>query len=379
MAKGRGGGSSGSGSGSIHDSWSAPGTIKAAMAFEIIYFVVILGEFIIICRRLRLVPPGRYTRAPYILLAIVAGALALSYLVSAIVTRISSYELGIPDHDYPIETMRGLNTFDWFLKNIDASFRPAVCLWLIHLRVNLAGKAEGSTSTPWMEHLWKRIVDWSLVAINFIIDTCWMGIIADGYIFYTSNYLVPANFFYYTRSWRELNLADLSIELILTLNVIVSLIGLGVSQKKKKFNDAISTRLLAIVLPFLIIGFLETLIIPIHWQTTAHTIPGLVGTFHLDSYLPIFLGTPTEFFPTELAGIIISGLCRVGIIGGLLSTMTIPNTTWSPAIPSDSVEAPGSMSQKPSQSLHQPSWQMAPFAQGRYPQYQPPQYPPPTR
>lgn len=79
LAKGQGGRR---GSSFIDDNWHVPGTIKATMAFQIIFFILILGEFITIVRQLRFVPPGRYTRALRISpLAVVAGTLEASCLV----------------------------------------------------------------------------------------------------------------------------------------------------------------------------------------------------------------------------------------------------------------------------------------------------------
>ncbi|CCA73928.1 hypothetical protein PIIN_07881 [Serendipita indica DSM 11827] len=353
-AKGRGGGGGG---GSIDDNWDAPVTIKVAMAFEIIYFIILLGAFITIWRRLHLVPPGRYTRAPYVLLTI-----ALAYLLSAIYTRINDGGGSISTYyDGPDRGLHGLNAFNWFVVNIDTAFRPAVCLWLVHLRGNLARKVQNAPQ-PWVSQFWKRILDWSLVAITYLLETWSMGVTAHAYAQDDSGQMNSDRFWAYIDMNRGLRFTILTFILLLAIDIIVSFIALKVVQKRMNFIDPITTRLLVAVLPFVAIYFIQSLVVTVYPEGRSMTLE--------------------EFYGLELAGVILSGLCRVGIICGLLSTMTIPDAVWAPgqAIPN---KEDISMSQQPQQPFYQPSWQIPHTmpAPGQYPQpgqYQPPQNPPPT-
>ncbi|CAG7847275.1 SubName: Full=Uncharacterized protein {ECO:0000313/EMBL:CCA69422.1} [Serendipita indica DSM 11827] len=359
MAKGRGGGGGGSGSISIDDNWNVPGTVKATMAFQIIFFILILTEFIAIVRRLRFVPSGRYTRAPYILLAIVTSILSLAYLLWAIYTRISTGGSSVPD-----TALHGLGAFLNSLLTIDNAFRPAVCLWLVHLRSNLARTTQGKTTKPWISQFWKRIVDWSLVTILFLIGISLMAVIANEWALIDSHQLNSDGYRAYFSVRRGLYFTSVAFGVLLAIDIMVSFITLKVSQKRMNFIDPISTRLLVAVFPFVFLDFLEYLVFAIYPET--HTVYG----YDINAF--------------NLADTIISGVCRAGIIWGLLSTMTISNVLWTPGAPP--VFGTGYMPMQPQklqQSFYQPPWQNSPSmsAPGQYPhmsQHQPPQNPPPT-
>ncbi|CCA69423.1 hypothetical protein PIIN_03323 [Serendipita indica DSM 11827] len=355
MAKGRGGRGGG---GSIDDNWDVPGAVKATMAFQIIFFIFILSEFITIIRRMRFVPPGRYTRAPYILLAVVAGPLAFAYLLWAIYTRISTGGSSVP-----YTALHGLSSFTSFLLTIDIAFRPAVCLWLVHLRSNLARTTQGKATKPWISQFWKRIVDWSLVTILFLIGISLIAVTANGWALSDAGQLSTAGMRAYLSVRRGLGFTIVAFSLLLSIDITISFITLKVSQKGMNFIDPVSTRLLVAVLPFVLIDLLETLVVTIYPET------------HM----------PYEYnvLALNLADVIINGVCRVGIIWGLLSTMTIPNVLWTPGVlPGKVGEYIPQQPQQPQQSFYQPPWQNSPSmpAPGQYPhpgQYSPPQNSPP--
>ncbi|CCA76128.1 hypothetical protein PIIN_10128 [Serendipita indica DSM 11827] len=314
MAKGRGGGGGGA-SGSIDDGWDVPGIVKAAMAFRIIWSVVIFGLFLTILRRLRSVPPGRYTRAPYILLSIVAGTLSISYLLSAILFRMSTGESNAP---FPV--IRRLGSFNSFLSNVDIAFEPAVSLWLVHLRGRLTNTAEAKSVNPWVSQHWKRIVDWSLVAITFTIGISTIAISENAWALYEAHRLDSNQLIDRLLVNRNLNLTVIALGLFLAIDIAISFISLKISQKRVHFIDPLTTRLLRVVLPFVVIGFIQSLVITI--LPNVHTL------------------YETEFNVFNLVITIIDGICRIVIIGGLLSTMVIPNVLWIPGATTSAVPLP---------------------------------------
>lgn len=150
---------------------------------------------------------------------------------------------------------------------------------------------------------------------------------------------------------------------LLMIDVAISFITLKVLQKGMKFIDPISSRLLVAVLPFVLINLIASLVIALY--------PERHSLYHY------------SLFTLNLANVIINGVCRVGIIWGLLSTMTIPNVLWTPGVlPGKVGEYIPQQPQQPQQSFYQPPWQNSPSmpAPGQYPhpgQYSPPQNSPP--
>lgn len=334
MAKGRGGG--GGGSGAIDDGWDAPGEVKASLAFQIIWCIVTLFLFVAILLRLRFVPSGRYTRAPYILLSIIAGTLSIAYLFSAILTRIPGSSTNVS-----FSALHGLDATSSILWDIDYAFGPAVCLWLVHLRGRLTSKNQGKAAKPWVSHFWKRIIDWSLVAITFTIAVSMTAILTNAWIMYRERRLQTMQLIDYLLLGRKLNFAAAAFNMFLAVNVVVSFISLKVSQKKANFVDPITTRLLVAVMPFVIIGFVKSMVITVYPER--HPL------------------TESTVYGFNLAFLIIDGLCKVGVIGGLLSTMTISNALW---VSGGAVgEGAGYVPQQSQHSIPQPptaQWQGSP-------------------
>lgn len=301
------------GGGSIDDGWHVPGAVKAVMAFQIIWSVIIFGLFVVILRRLCFVPPGRYTRAPYILLSIVAGTLSLSYLLSAILRRTSRAESNVS-----LTLLHNLGLIVNFLWNIAFAFEPAVCLWLIHLRGKLTTTTEGKSVNPWVSQLWKRIVDWLLVALTFIISIVLIAILA---ILWTQLDQGRRNSGQTMDLHHVLGITTTALGPVLTVDIILSFICLKVSQRRVQFADPVTTRLVVVVLPFVTIGLIEFLVNTILPYTYA-------------------LRKEADFNLFNLLIAIIDGVCRVGIIGGLLSTMTIPNAFCVPGTTTSALALP---------------------------------------
>ncbi|CCA69421.1 hypothetical protein PIIN_03321 [Serendipita indica DSM 11827] len=263
----------------------------------------------------------------------------------------------------PYTTLHNLASVVNFLLPIDWAFRPGVCLWLVHLRGNLSRITQSKTTKPWISQFWKRIVDWSLVVIVFLVGISQMAVLANKWVLLDRHQLTPTEYRTYLNVDRGLKFTSVAFGVLLEMNVIVSFIGLKVSQKRMNFVDPIATRLLVAVLPFVLLDLLEYLVFPIYAET-----------HKVNDYDPNSL---------TLADTIISGVVRVGIIWGLLSTMTIPNVVWGPGVAAAGLGYMPQRPQPPQQAFYQPMWQHSPSIPppGQRPhsvQYQSPQNPPPT-
>ncbi|CCA76120.1 hypothetical protein PIIN_10120 [Serendipita indica DSM 11827] len=283
--------------------WYAPPEIQAGTVFEFIWSVVLFGLFVTILRRLHLVPPGRYARAPYILLSIVAGASSISHLVSGVLFVATRVE-----HGLQFNVMHGLSAFGICLAHIDLAFGPAVCLWLIHLRGSLAPTVEAKPLHLWVSQSWKRILDWLLVAVTFILAISMTVIINIVWMEYGAGHLRGDQVTHFLIVNRNLNFAVVAFGLLLSIDIAVSLISLKVTQRRVHFIDPLTTRLVVAVLPFVVLRFIESLVL----------------TIYPESYAMRY----TDYDVLILLTIILGGLCTVGFIGGVASTMTIPNVLW---------------------------------------------------
>ena len=137
-------------------------------------------------------------------------------------------------------TLHNLSSFFNFLFDIDIAFRPGVCLWLIHLRGNLARVTQAKTSKPWVSQFWKRIVDWSLVAMVFLFAISNMAVTANLYTLDSANLLSYSGYRNYLNVRRGLAFTVLAFALLQMINITVSLFALRASQKSMNFIDPVS-------------------------------------------------------------------------------------------------------------------------------------------
>ncbi|CCA76121.1 hypothetical protein PIIN_10121 [Serendipita indica DSM 11827] len=206
------------------------------------------------------------------------------------------------------------------LSYIDLVFEPAVCLWLIHLRGRVTTTIEGKSAKPWISHYWKRIVDWSLVATIFILSISKTAIITNAWMGFETHRIDYSQFTHYLLVDRRLNLAVIAFSLLLSIDSAISLIALKVTQRRAYFIDAITTRLVVAVLPFVVLRFIESLIFTIY--PTTYRIP------YIDPSVRILVTT------------ILGGIFSIGVISGLASTMIIPHVLWAPGATTSTTALP---------------------------------------
>ena len=144
--KSRGGGGGG---GSVVDDWDAPPLVKAEMAFEIIWFCIILYLISTLIKVMRNVPSRE--RQPYILLLVSAIFFAIALIMHAVAIR----------------------TGDDFLASTNVAFKSTIRplyqqaavlftmagLWVFSKRSKLIMYGKGAGGIPYAGQTWKFVVD----------------------------------------------------------------------------------------------------------------------------------------------------------------------------------------------------------------------------
>jgi hypothetical protein len=131
------------------------------MAFQIVWFTFSLIQLSYIFKNLKGIP-SMAARGPYIMLAFLTLCLGVYSLLDAILTRLGGLTL---------LNGNALNSAAVIFLNFDVAFKPAVVLYLIHVRGDVLRAVKGNTTSPLSTQIWKRILDWVLAALAFIMFT----------------------------------------------------------------------------------------------------------------------------------------------------------------------------------------------------------------
>ena len=175
---------------------------------------------------LKKIPSGP-ARGPYILLAIVTFVLSVYYLLAGIWTRV--YE----DLQFIVQAQfsNGIRVLYAFA----LAFQPGVVLYLAHQRGALLRASR--EITPFPSQIWKKIADWVLVAITFLIS---IASVLNSAFYYNARYngsLQTSED--YVQANRGLSHAIVAISILLAINVVVSVIVLFVQGKQARWNDQV--------------------------------------------------------------------------------------------------------------------------------------------
>lgn len=202
------------------------------MAFEIIWTITSIIQLVYILKNLKVIPSA-IARGPYIMLAGITLTVTLYHGLYSILVRV--YNTSQMEANAMVATVQ----FFWV---VDTAFRPAVVLYLVHQRGNVLQAIENYTRIPLSTQLWKRILDWVLVALAFVAYIGWMGTITTYRTIYnnpgTESHDQGGGIF---RAALGLAQAGLGLTVLLCINVVASLIIQSVKGDSPTMRDLVST------------------------------------------------------------------------------------------------------------------------------------------
>ncbi|KAG8825422.1 hypothetical protein FRC17_008662 [Serendipita sp. 399] len=292
-----GGGSSGSSSG-IRDSWNAPPLVKAIFAFQVIWFILLLSESLMILTRLKLISKSaRSSKAPYVLAALVALVTSLFYLFAGIRLRTSYSSLPSTSN---LRTSLNLSTVTGFLYDVILSFLPLIFLWIGHLRGLISSSVvtgSASRNNSFVSSTWKKILDWSFVIVVLALSVAYSALATHVNNMNFDRELTTTEQLNYRNTLTGLNRAVEAFFILFLINVVVTLICLKVAQKRAKIADKVVTLLLSVSVPFLILYALEMLVAEIYSSTQlfydaasfALALVIIEGTVHFMAFMGLIL------------------------------------------------------------------------------------------
>jgi len=159
--KSRGGGGGGGSGGSFGDNWDAPPLLKAQMAFEIIWFCIILYLISKLIKVMRNVSSRE--RQPYVLLLVSAIFFAIALIMNAVAIRID-------------DTMSP-STYVAFKYTIRPLYQQAAVLftmaglWVFRKRSKLIIYGKGARGIPYAGQMWKFVADWTVTSCSLLFLT----------------------------------------------------------------------------------------------------------------------------------------------------------------------------------------------------------------
>jgi len=161
-------------------------------------------------------------RAPYILLMVITVSLGIWQVLYAVYLRTSTIL------DRP--TLISIYTAGTFFVYLDTAFIPAVVLYLVHQRGDILRAVRGNTTAPLATHLWKRILDWALTGLTFVMAIAAMGVYSD----YLNSLVLALH-----RTYLDLGHAAVAFATLLCIDVFISVIVQFVQGKDTQPADLV--------------------------------------------------------------------------------------------------------------------------------------------
>jgi hypothetical protein len=159
----------------------------------------------------------------------------VAYLVDAVYTRIRL--------DAEFTLVAGLDTFVSVFFDFLIPFQMhAVLLYIAHQRGFLFQASQGKGIKPLAAQLWKRILDWALVAITFVllISSTAIAAVENHVIEENHQSLSEAEYLKYTHLLEGFSHAITGMIVILAIDVFVTLLTLWLAQRRFQFRDPVS-------------------------------------------------------------------------------------------------------------------------------------------
>ncbi len=218
--KSRGGGGGGS---SGIDDWDADPLLKAQMAFEIIWFCIVLYLISALIKVLRNVPSRH--RQPYILLLVSAILLDIGLLIDAVAIRIDDTIFGPT-----FIALRSTNNLLW--QQPKALFTMAG-LWVFRKRSHLIIYGTGATGIPYAGQTWKFVVDWTIASFSLLFLVLAISVATAGYMLYWDDVIGYAYYLSLYDAQVGLSYAQLACYCILTIMFVITAITLSGAFKRQ--------------------------------------------------------------------------------------------------------------------------------------------------
>ena len=182
--KGRGGGGGGGSGSSFDDNWYAPPLLKTQMAFEIIWFCIVLYLISTIVKVIRNVPSRQ--RAPYILLLVSATFLDIGLLIRAIGIR--------TDDITPPLTSLALSCVSTLLWQQPTSLITMAGLWVFRTRSQLITHGKGAKGVPYAGRKWKFVADWIVASCDLLFLSLAIIVVAAGFSLLSVHAISPLDY-----------------------------------------------------------------------------------------------------------------------------------------------------------------------------------------
>jgi len=221
--KGRGGGGGGGGGSGIDisDNWDAPPLLKAQMAFEIIWFCIVLYLITLLFKVIRNVPS--HQRQPYILLLVSAIFLDIGLITRAIAIRIDEVTFG--------PSSLALSSVVTLLWQQPIVLITMAGLWVFRKRSQLLIYGEGATGIPYAGQMWKFVVDWTVTSCGLVFLLLTITVNAVGYSLYWNDVIGFSEYLRYYDA--EIGLLYVLFAFYFILTIIFVVTGLTLSAAFK--------------------------------------------------------------------------------------------------------------------------------------------------
>jgi len=193
------------------------------MGFGIIWAILSLIQILLILANFRAMSWPAH--GPYIVLAFSTLCYGLASLLFAIMVRLTC------DWVPAISDASAYLSSSSFLQNVDSALRPAVVLYLLHQRGGVLQAVHNNAITLLSTQLWKRILDWVLVVLCFVMYTASMGLLANSPAIFRDGFTTYFASLSAYQASVNLGYAGIAFSLFLCIDIFVSLVFQGIQAK----------------------------------------------------------------------------------------------------------------------------------------------------
>ena len=219
------------------DGWDAPPLLKAQMAFEIIWFCVILYLIWALFRVIGNV--GSRQRQPYILLLVSAILLDIAHIVDAVGIRLNIALIADAIVTDSYLTIPASTYIALFCASYPLWYQPTVLitmagLWVFRERSQLISYGKGARGIPYAGKTWKFIADWTVASCSLLFLALSVTVYVIGYSLYFG--VGSISTFDYNRFFdaqRGLSYVQFAFYFILTIVFVVTGVTLNSAFKRQ--------------------------------------------------------------------------------------------------------------------------------------------------